>query len=83
MVSFEVRGDRESARAVADGTRLFRLASGFGGVESLIAQPLTMTHASQEGLDIAPSEQLLRLSVGLEAEADLIADLDFALRSTH
>jgi cystathionine beta-lyase/cystathionine gamma-synthase len=83
MVSFEVRGDRQSARAVADGTRLFRLASGFGGVESLIAHPLTMTHASQEGLDIAPSERLLRLSVGLEAAADLIADLDFALRSTR
>ena len=81
MVSFEVRGDRESARRVADSTRLFRLAAGFGGVESLIAHPLTMTHASQAGLDIAPSERLLRLSVGIEAEADLIADLDAALSS--
>jgi cystathionine beta-lyase/cystathionine gamma-synthase len=79
MVSFEVRGDREAARRVADGTRLFRLASGFGGVESLIAHPLTMTHASQIGLDIAPSERLLRLSVGLEAEADLLDDLAHAL----
>jgi cystathionine beta-lyase/cystathionine gamma-synthase len=79
MVSFEVRGDRESARRVADSTRLFRLASGFGGVESLIAHPLTMTHASQVGLDIAPSERLLRLSVGIEAEADLLADLEQAL----
>jgi cystathionine gamma-lyase len=79
MVSFEVRGDRESARRVAEGTRLFRLASGFGGVESLIAHPLTMTHASQVGLDIAPSERLLRLSVGIEAAADLIGDLERAL----
>jgi len=79
MVSFEVRGDREAARRVADGTRLFRLASGFGGVESLIAHPLTMTHASQVGLDIAPSDRLLRLSVGIEAEADLLADLEQAL----
>jgi cystathionine beta-lyase/cystathionine gamma-synthase len=79
MVSFDVRGDREVARRVAEGTRLFKLASGFGGVESLIAHPLTMTHASQEGLDIAPSERLLRLSVGLEAEADLLDDLDRAL----
>jgi cystathionine beta-lyase/cystathionine gamma-synthase len=79
MVSFEVRGDREAARRVADRTRLFKLASGFGGVESLIAHPLTMTHASQAGLDIAPSERLLRLSVGIEAEADLLADLDHAL----
>jgi len=81
MVSFEVRGDCETARRVADGTRLFRLAAGFGGVESLIAHPLTMTHASQAGLDIAPSDRLLRLSVGIEAEADLIADLADALRS--
>jgi len=79
MVSFEVRGDRDAARRVAEATQLFRLASGFGGVESLIAHPLTMTHASQVGLDIAPSERLLRLSVGLEAEADLLADLDQAL----
>ena len=79
MVSFEVRGDREAARRVAEGTRLFRLAAGFGGVESLIAHPLTMTHASQAGLAIAPSERLLRLSVGIEAEADLLADLDAAL----
>jgi cystathionine gamma-lyase len=79
MVSFEVRGDRETARRVAERTQLFRLASGFGGVESLIAHPLTMTHASQVGLDIAPSERLLRLSVGIEAEADLIDDLDQAL----
>ncbi len=79
MVSFEVRGDREAARRVCEATRLFKLASGFGGVESLIAHPLTMTHASQVGLDIAPSERLLRLSVGLEAEADLVDDLDQAL----
>jgi cystathionine gamma-synthase len=79
MVSFEVRGDREAARRLTDGTRLFKLASGFGGVESLIAHPLTMTHASQAGLDIAPSDRLLRLSVGIEAEADLLADLDMAL----
>ena len=79
MVSFEVRGDREAARRVADGTRLFRLAAGFGGVESLIAHPLTMTHASQAGLAIAPGERLLRLSVGIEAERDILADLDQAL----
>jgi len=79
MVSFEVRGNREAARKVAESTRLFQLAAGFGGVESLIAHPLTMTHASQAGLDIAPSERLLRLSVGIEAEADLLADLEHAL----
>jgi cystathionine beta-lyase/cystathionine gamma-synthase len=79
MVSFEIYGNRDTARKVAESTRLFRLAAGFGGVESLIAHPLTMTHASQAGLDIAPSERLLRLSVGIEAEADLLADLAQAL----
>jgi cystathionine gamma-synthase len=79
MVSFEVRGTRDTARRIAEGTRLFKLASGFGGVESLIAHPLTMSHASQVGLDIAPSDRLLRLSVGIEAEADLLADLGRAL----
>jgi cystathionine beta-lyase/cystathionine gamma-synthase len=79
MVSFTVAGDRETARRMVEGTRLFRLAAGFGGVESLIAHPLTMTHASQAGLAIAPSDRLIRLSVGLEAITDLIADLDRAL----
>jgi cystathionine beta-lyase/cystathionine gamma-synthase len=79
MVSFEVRGNRDTARGIAERTHLFRLAAGFGGVESLIAHPLTMTHASQAGLDIAPSERLLRLSVGIEAEVDLLADLQNAL----
>jgi cystathionine beta-lyase/cystathionine gamma-synthase len=79
MVSFEVRGNRDTARAIAERTHLFRLAAGFGGVESLIAHPLTMTHASQAGLAIAPSERLLRLSVGIEAEVDLLADLQNAL----
>jgi cystathionine beta-lyase/cystathionine gamma-synthase len=81
MVCFEVRGDRDAARRIAEGTRLFRLAGGFGGVESLISHPLTMSHASQVGLAIAPSERLLRLSVGIEAEADLLADLEAALTS--
>ena len=80
MVTFVVHGDLETARRVAERTRLFRLASGFGGVESLIAHPLTMTHASQVGLPIAPSERMLRLSVGIEAIQDLLADLDYALK---
>jgi cystathionine gamma-synthase len=79
MVTFLVRGDLESTRRVAERLRLFRLASGFGGVESLVAHPLTMTHASQVGLPIAPSERMLRLSVGIEAVQDILADLEQAL----
>lgn len=79
MVSFEVDGDGEAARRVVEGTRLFALAPGLGGVESLIAHPLSMTHASQAGSPLAPSERLVRLSVGIEAVEDLLADLEQAL----
>ncbi|HEX2184709.1 MAG TPA: aminotransferase class I/II-fold pyridoxal phosphate-dependent enzyme [Chloroflexota bacterium] len=79
IVSFEVQGGGEAARRVAQGTRYFAIAAGFGGVASLIAHPLTMTHASLAGSPRAPSERLLRLSVGIEAADDLIADLTRAL----
>jgi cystathionine beta-lyase/cystathionine gamma-synthase len=79
MVSFELDGDHAAVRRAVEGTRLFALAAGLGGVESLIAHPLTMTHPSQAGSAMAPSYRLIRLSVGIEAADDLLADLDQAL----
>ena len=79
MLSFELRGGRAAARAVVEGTRLFALAGGLGGVESLISYPLAMSHASQVGSAICPSDGLVRLSVGIEHVDDLLADLDQAL----
>jgi cystathionine gamma-synthase len=79
MVSFTVRGDFQTAAEVARGTRVFQLAVSLGGVESLIEHPGQMTHASVAGTVAEVEDTLLRLSVGIENEADLVADLAQAL----
>jgi len=82
MLSFELAGGVEAVRQLVEALRVFTLAESLGGVESLIAHPTTMTHAgmSEDARRVAGiGEGLLRLSVGLEAEADLVADLDQGL----
>lgn len=79
MVSIQLVGGEAAARKVAEGTRLFILAESLGGIESLMNYPHEMTHASVRGTELAVPENLLRLSVGIEDVADLIADLDQAL----
>jgi len=79
MVSFTVRGDYEGAAAVAAGTKVFQLAESLGGVESLIEHPGQMTHASVAGTGAEVEATLVRLSVGIENQADLLADLRQAL----
>jgi cystathionine gamma-synthase len=79
MVSFTVRGDTEAALEVARATRIFQLAESLGGVESLIEHPGRMTHASVAGTGAEVEDTLLRLSVGIENEGDLIGDLKQAL----
>jgi cystathionine gamma-synthase len=82
MLSFELDGGSGQVAALVDGLRFFSLAESLGGVESLIAHPATMTHAS-----MAPaarraagiSDTLLRVSVGIEDADDLLHDLDAAL----
>lgn len=69
------RSARERAVAVCEGTRLFSLAESLGGVESLLEMPAVMTHASVAGSALEVSEALIRLSVGIESAADLVADL--------
>jgi cystathionine gamma-synthase len=75
------RTARERAIAICEATKLFTLAESLGGVESLIELPAVMTHASVAGSPLEVPEALVRLSVGIEAEADLIADLRQALDS--
>ena len=78
MVSFELLGGESELRAFLDGLRCFSLAESLGGIESLVAHPATMTHVvmSEEARAAAGiSDQLLRLSVGLEATKDLVDDL--------
>jgi cystathionine gamma-synthase len=82
MLSFELRKGSDAARAFVDGLAHISLAESLGGVESLIAHPATMTHASMsaEARERAGiSDALLRLSVGLESTQDLIDDISAGL----
>lgn len=82
MLSFELAGGADAVRSFVEAVRVFTLAESLGGVESLVAHPATMTHASmgaEARLAAGISDGLLRLSIGLEAETDLISDLETAL----
>jgi len=79
MVSFRVRGGEQQAVDVCGRTRLFTLGESLGGVESLIEHPARMTHASAAGSALEVPADLVRLSVGIENAADLVADLEQAL----
>ena len=81
MVSFTLAGGEEAAKAVCAATRVFALGGSLGGVESLISYPPTMSHFAMQGTELAADPALVRLSVGIEAAVDLIADLDQALAS--
>ena len=81
MVSVDV-GTLARAKALAENTRVFQLAESLGGVESLISVPALMTHASvpedrKKAMGLTPG--IVRLSVGIEDEVDLLEDLDRAL----
>jgi cystathionine gamma-lyase len=81
MVSFELKASVDKAMRVASSLRIFALAESLGGVESLVDHPASMTHASipaEERRKSGLQDGLIRLSVGIEDEADLIADLERA-----
>jgi len=78
MVSF-LAASEEEAVALVGRTKLFQLAESLGGVESLIEVPSRMTHAATATSPFAAPPNLVRLSVGIESAADLIADLEHAL----
>ena len=79
MVSLRMRGGRAAAEDLCARTRVFILAESLGGVESLIEHPSAMTHASTAGSQLEVPDDLVRLSVGIEDVADLLADLEQAL----
>jgi cystathionine gamma-synthase len=84
MVSFEVEGTGEDARRVSEAMRLFTLAPSLGGVESLVSIPVLTSHLTvppEERRRIGITEQMVRLSVGIENADDLIADLERALEA--
>ncbi|HET6381991.1 MAG TPA: PLP-dependent aspartate aminotransferase family protein [Armatimonadota bacterium] len=83
MVTFEVDGGETVARGIMQKTRVFLMAVSLGGVESIISYPALMSHATvprAERLKRGITDGLIRLSVGLEDPADLLADLEEAMR---
>jgi cystathionine beta-lyase/cystathionine gamma-synthase len=78
IVSFELEADESVARRLAAATRLFTLAESLGAVESLIELPAAMTHLSVAKSMLAVPPGLIRLSIGIEAADDLVADLEQA-----
>jgi len=84
MVTFEVEGSGEDARRVSEAMRLFTLATSLGGVESLVSIPVLTSHAmisAEQREKMGVTEQMVRLSVGIESADDLIADLERALQA--
>ena len=79
MVSFTLRGGLDAALEVVRHTQVFTLAESLGAVESLIEHPGQMTHASVAGSPLQVPDSLVRLSIGIESAADLVADLAQAL----
>jgi cystathionine beta-lyase/cystathionine gamma-synthase len=86
MLSFELQGGVELAERFIRNTTIPICAPSLGGVESLITRPVTTSHAClspEECKEVGISESLIRLSVGLEATADILADFDQALRTNE
>jgi len=84
MVTFEVEGSGEDARRVSEAMHLFTLATSLGGVESLVSIPVLTSHAmisAEQRKEMGVTEQMVRLSVGIENADDLIADLEHALEA--
>jgi cystathionine beta-lyase/cystathionine gamma-synthase len=82
MVTFEVKGSGDDARRVSEAMRLFTLAPSLGGVESLVSIPVLTSHLMvppDERARMGVTEQMIRLSVGIENADDLVADLERAL----
>jgi cystathionine beta-lyase/cystathionine gamma-synthase len=86
MLSFEFEGSLEQAATVVESTQVFTLAESLGGVESLIEQPASMTHAAiprEERLAAGLSDGLIRVSVGVEHVDDQRADLQQAFEAAR
>lgn len=82
IVSFDIQGGLPEARRALERFEVFALAESLGGVESLVNHPAIMTHASvpaEVRAELGISDTLIRLSVGIEDLADIIADLEQAL----
>ena len=82
ILTIEIEGSGEDAARAADRLKLIALAPSLGGIESLVSQPVATSHHGQTAGQLARqgiTESMLRLSIGLEDPADLLADLEHAL----
>jgi cystathionine gamma-synthase len=85
VITFRTKGDLDSTSRFIDRCRLATIAPSLGGVETLIEQPALMSYyelSTEERTAIGIPEDLVRLSVGIEAASDIEGDLDRALRET-
>lgn len=82
MIAIYLKTDMDGVRRALEACRIFTLAESLGGVESLVGHPVTMSHGSvpvERRAQLGITDNLVRLSVGIEDVEDLIADLDQAL----
>jgi cystathionine gamma-lyase len=82
MLAFEIKAGSDAAITLMNSVKLCSLAENLGAVETLITHPVSMTHAdvpAEKRQEVGITDGLIRLSVGLEAPEDIIADLDQAL----
>jgi len=83
MITFELKGGFEAGVALMNGLRLCALAESLGAVETMVTHPASMTHAEvpkDQRMRCGITDGLVRLSVGIEDSADIIADLEQALQ---
>ena len=83
IISVIFKGTLEETTNIIKKLEIFRLAVSLGGVESLIQQPATMTHKAvprEQRIKVGIADSMVRLSVGIEDAADLIADLENAIK---
>jgi cystathionine gamma-lyase len=83
VIAFELNGSQADVAAFMNKLQIFAIAEGLGGVESLVGHPRTMSHSrvpEDQKAELGLTENLVRLSVGIEHIDDLIADIDQALR---
>ena len=86
MISFRIKGGKEQVSKFLKAVKVFTLAESLGGVESLVQCPAFMTHASVPEADRAKlgiTDNLIRVSVGIESTDDLVADMNQALEASQ
>jgi O-succinylhomoserine sulfhydrylase len=86
LVTFELQGGKAEAFRFLNALKLIRISNNLGDAKSLITHPATTTHQRlkpEARAELGISDSMLRLSVGLESYADLVADIDRALSASR